>query len=92
MINNQYTGELTGIPSFGAGKVTRLNQWLAEPSTQEKRLSMKNSCFYSDSANDLPLLELVDHPVAVDPDRGLREIARINQWPVISLRDSPLPC
>ncbi len=84
--NGQYTGELEGIPSFRAGKVTRLNQWLAEQTLQDD-LSMKGSYFYSDSANDLPLLQLVDNPVAVDPDPRLEEIARKNQWPIISLRD-----
>ncbi|HIG42233.1 MAG: HAD family hydrolase [bacterium] len=84
-INGQFTGELDGIPSFRGGKVTRLNQWLAEQ-TIDEGLSMAGSYFYSDSANDLPLLQLVDHPVAVDPDPTLEEIALKNQWPVISLR------
>lgn len=65
-INGSYTGKVVGIPSFREGKVTRLNQWLAE-----KDLSLKNSWFYSDSHNDLPLLEIVDNPVAVDPDEAL---------------------
>ena len=86
MVNGQYTGELDGIPSFREGKVTRLNQWLAEQ-TIAYDLSMEGSYFYSDSINDLPLLQLVDHPVAVDPDPTLEEIALKNQWSVISLRD-----
>lgn len=81
-INDRYTGELVGIPSFGIGKVTRLNEWLADT-----QFSLQGSHFYSDSANDLPLLELVDHPVAVDPDPRLRDIAERRQWPIISLRD-----
>lgn len=81
-INDRYTGELVGVPSFGVGKVTRLMAWLAET-----QFGLKGSHFYSDSANDLPLLELVDHPVAVDPDPRLRDIAERRQWPIISLRD-----
>ena len=81
-INGKYTGELSGIASFGAGKVTRLKQWL-----QDYPASMKGSYFYSDSINDLPLLNLVDNPFAVDPDDQLRQLATQNEWPIISLRD-----
>ena len=81
-INGRYTGELMGIPSFGVGKVTRLMAWL-----EGTEFSLQGSHFYSDSANDLPLLELVDYPVAVDPDPRLRDIAERRQWPIISLRD-----
>jgi HAD superfamily hydrolase (TIGR01490 family) len=81
-INDRYTGELAGVPSFGVGKVTRLMAWL-----EDSPFSLQGSHFYSDSANDLPLLELVDHPVAVDPDPRLRDIAERRQWPIISLRD-----
>ncbi|MHA7881476.1 MAG: histidinol-phosphatase [Saccharospirillum sp.] len=77
-----YTGHPTGVPSFQHGKVTRLNAWLAQ-----EQESMAGAWFYSDSHNDLPLLEQVDHPVAVDPDARLRQIAHDRQWPVISLRE-----
>lgn len=80
-INGSYTGQVVGVPSFREGKVTRINEWLAE-----RDLSLKNSWFYSDSHNDLPLLEIVDNPVAVDPDEALRERAIKEGWPVISLR------
>ena len=80
-INGRYTGKIVGVPSFREGKVTRLNQWLAE-----KDLSLKNSWFYSDSHNDLPLLELVDNPVAVDPDEALHQRATQAGWPILSLR------
>ena len=80
--NNQYTGHVSGIPSYKEGKVTRLNQWL-----EQSNLSMTGSSFYSDSINDLPLLEIVDHPVAVDPCPQLREIALQRDWKIISLRD-----
>ena len=79
--NGVYTGEPTGILSYGAGKVVRLQEWLeGQPHT------LAGSCFYSDSHNDLPLLELVDKPVAVDPDDTLRHSAIERGWPIISLR------
>jgi len=79
--NGQYTGNVSGTPSFREGKVERLNLWLKETGH-----NLNNSWFYSDSHNDLPLLELVTHPVAVDPDKVLAKHASDNDWPVISLR------
>lgn len=78
----RYTGRVSGIPSFREGKVTRLNQWL-----ELQDISMDGAWFYSDSHNDLPLLEKVDHPVAVDPDDTLRQVAEERQWRIMSLRD-----
>lgn len=80
--NNQFTGRVSGVPSFKEGKVTRLNQWL-----EQSGLNLEGSSFYSDSINDLPLLEIVDHPVAVDPCPQLKEIAHEREWEIISLRD-----
>ena len=80
--NGQYTGKVDGIPCFQEGKVERLKQWL-----RENNFSLADSYFYSDSHNDLPLLELVDNPVAVDADEKLTHIALEQGWPVISLRD-----
>ena len=80
-IDGRYTGRVQGVPSYREGKVTRLQQWLAE-----QELTMEGAWFYSDSHNDLPLLEEVDHPVAVDPDDTLRETADERGWKVISLR------
>ncbi len=77
----RYTGRMTDVPCFREGKVTRLNRWL-----QESGLSLEDSCFYSDSMNDLPLLEQVSRPIAVDPDPNLRAEAEQRGWPVISLR------
>ena len=77
----EYTGRACGIPSFAAGKVRRLGDWLAQGGRQ-----VSESWFYSDSHNDLPLLGKVDHPVAVDPDETLKKEARKAGWPVISLR------
>ena len=77
----RYTGKVSGTPCFQEGKVIRLRHWLKE---QQKGLD--GSFFYSDSHNDLPLLELVDTPVAVDPDEQLYQIAEQRSWSVISLR------
>lgn len=81
LVNGRFTGGVAGVPSFQHGKVERLNDWLR--STGEK---LPDAWFYSDSHNDLPLLEKVDHPVAVDPDPNLEAIARERGWPVMSLR------
>lgn len=77
----RYTGGFEGTPCFQQGKVTRLNEWLASNDH-----GLEGSWFYSDSHNDLPLLEQVSHPVAVDPDDTLRAVALAKGWPVISLR------
>lgn len=82
MLDGRYTGRTTDVPCFKEGKVTRLNRWLIETG-----LSLEDSYFYSDSMNDLPLLEKVAHPFAVDPDPTLRAEAERRGWPVISLRD-----
>lgn len=77
----RYTGEVAGTPSFQEGKVERLLDWL-----QAGRADLAGSTFYSDSHNDIPLLERVDRPVAVDPDEHLQRHARECGWPIISLR------
>lgn len=82
IVDGRYTGKVAGTPTFQQGKVTRLREWLKEQSE-----TLENSWFYSDSANDLPLLLEVDNPVAVDPCDRLREKAEDMQWPIISLRD-----
>lgn len=81
MSEGRYTGEPIGIPSYHSGKVVRLQAWL-----QEQQLDLAGSWFYSDSHNDLPLLERVDYAVAVDPDPTLKARARESGWPIISLR------
>ncbi|MCF5715113.1 MULTISPECIES: HAD family hydrolase [Pseudomonas syringae group] len=81
MLDGRYTGRTTDIPCFREGKVTRLNQWL-----EDNAFSLEDSYFYSDSMNDLPLLEQVANPVAVDPDANLRAEAERRGWPVITLR------
>ncbi len=79
----EFTGGVTGLPCFRDGKVTRLNDWLA--SRGETLRSYEQSWFYSDSHNDLALMSVVTHPVAVDPDDALRAHAVKSGWPVISL-------
>ena len=82
--NGRFTGEVSGTPCFREGKITRLEQFLEHHGTRLDCLT--SSRFYSDSLNDLPLLEKVQHPVAVDPDPTLRAHALERAWPVISLR------
>ncbi|OIQ83359.1 haloacid dehalogenase-like hydrolase [mine drainage metagenome] len=83
-VNGEYTGRVSGVPSFKEGKITRLLQWL--DSRGQTLQSFEASWFYSDSHNDLPLMQRVDHPVAVNPDPVLRSHAEERGWPVISLR------
>ena len=82
--NGEFTGAVAGVPSFREGKVTRMEQWLGARGWEWS--SFEQSCFYSDSLNDLPLLSKVKRPVAVDPDATLRAHAEARGWPVISLR------
>ena len=84
--DGRYTGRVAGTPSFREGKVSRLQDWL-----QQHRETLEGAWFYSDSHNDLPLLERVSHPVAVDPDESLAIQAQERSWPVISLLDDQSP-
>ncbi len=80
-----FTGKPTGTPSFQDGKIVRLNEWLenrGETLTDYDRI-----WFYSDSRNDIPLLDIATDPVAVDPDPVLLAHAQAAGWPVISLRE-----
>jgi HAD superfamily hydrolase (TIGR01490 family) len=81
LLAGRYTGRPTGTPTFREGKVKALQEWIARHGTD-----LDGSWFYSDSHNDLPLLERADHPVAVDPDPTLRRHAEQRGWPIISLR------
>lgn len=84
IVNGLYTGEIAGIPCFAEGKVTRLKDWIEQSGAQYQ---ISDSYFYSDSRNDIPLLQQVAKPVAVDPDDTLRTYAEKQQWDIISLRD-----
>ncbi|MFO1435406.1 MAG: HAD family hydrolase [Gammaproteobacteria bacterium] len=82
MRDGRFTGKSTGLPSFAAGKVTRLEQWM-----EDNAADLRGSWFYSDSHNDLPLLRLVENPVAVHPDPILAAEAVARGWPVIHLTE-----
>lgn len=79
----RYTGRSVGVPTFREGKITRTNDWLA--SLGHRLEDFPRSYFYSDSINDIPLLERVTHPVATNPDARLRAIAVERGWPVVEL-------
>jgi HAD superfamily hydrolase (TIGR01490 family) len=81
IVDNRYTGRYLGTPTYQQGKVTVLDQWLRETGRD-----LEGSFFYSDSINDLALLERVDNPVAVHPDAELEDIARNRNWKIIDLR------
>ena len=76
------TGEIAGVPSFREGKVTRFEQWLA---ARDWSQAPTDITFYTDSMNDLPLLERVHHPVATNPDARLRELAVSRGWRILDL-------
>lgn len=86
-VNNEasqmFTGAVHGIPSFREGKIQRVHDWLA--SLGQSMEQMEKSYFYSDSLNDLPLLEVVSHPIATNPDPRLRAEAEKRQWPILEL-------
>lgn len=81
IIDGRYTGKVAGTPCFQEGKITRLNQWLENTSHD-----LENSTFYSDSHNDLSLLEVVTTPIAVDPDDELKATALAKNWEIRSFR------
>ncbi len=77
------TGAIAGVPSFREGKVTRVENWLAAEGLT--LASFPRSIFYSDSTNDLPLLERVSHPVATNPGPALESLAAQRGWPILKL-------
>jgi HAD superfamily hydrolase (TIGR01490 family) len=83
MVAGRYTGNPVGVPSFREGKVARVDAWLA--SMELCIEDFETSWFYSDSLNDLPLLQRVNHPVAVNPDPTLRRFALEQDWLVLDL-------
>ncbi|HET8706845.1 MAG TPA: HAD family hydrolase [Pseudomonadales bacterium] len=80
-VDGRYTGRIVGTPSFQHGKIVRLDEWL-----QDNPQDLDGSYFYSDSMNDLPLLQQVEYPVAVNPDARLRAHAEKEGWPILDLR------
>lgn len=79
----RFTGKVSGTPCFCEGKITRVEQWLT--ACDKRWNDFSESRFYSDSHNDLPLLELVSRPIAVRPDPSLRQTALSRGWEVISI-------
>lgn len=84
LLGGRFSGSVEGTLNMREGKVTRLRAWLADQGLPPSLLG--DACFYSDSANDLPLLRLVREPVAVDPDERLLAEATAAGWPVLRLR------
>lgn len=82
IVNKQYTGKYIGIPTFKEGKIKALNQWM-----KKNGHDLDGSYFYSDSINDLPLLEITTHPIVVSPDERLKAISLKNNWLEINLND-----
>ena len=80
--NGRYTGRYTGTPTFQHGKILALEEWL-----EAQQARPEETWFYSDSRNDLPLLEQVDHPIAVNPDPVLRRHAEKHDWPILPLHE-----
>ncbi len=81
IIDNRYTGRFLGTPTYREGKVVVLRQWLAETGHD-----LDGSYFYSDSINDLALLEQVDNPIVAHPDDELKAIAIERGWQIIDLK------
>ena len=84
--HGHFTGEIAGVPSLREGKVTRVQQWLA---TQGTSLAEVEATFYSDSLNDLPLLEQVQQPVVTNGSAELRQTALERGWRILDLFETP---
>jgi phosphoserine phosphatase len=78
-----WTGRIRGTPTFKAGKVTRVDDWLG--ALGHSRGDFASVTVYSDSPNDLPLLELASHPVATNPTPALEAVARERGWRILKL-------
>ena len=81
-----FTGQIQGVPSYQAGKVTRVAEWLHQRGLGWETV---HTTFYSDSPNDLPLLEKVNVPVATNPDARLLEVAQARGWRILNLFSEP---
>lgn len=79
--DGRFTGKVSGVPCFQSGKIDNLMPWI-----EKHNKNLKGSYFYSDSHNDLPLLELVDNPVAINGDPRLTSTAKKNGWPNLDWR------
>ncbi len=83
IVNNRYTGKVLGAPCYQEGKITRVYEWLTSQGLHFDDFA--ETWFYSDSINDLPLMERVSHPVATNPSPALRTVALERGWPVLDL-------
>jgi len=83
LADDRLTGRIAGIPCYQEGKVAKLQEWITQNS---EKFSLEDSVFYSDSRNDLPLMEQVSEAVAVDPDESLAKISAEKGWQILSLR------
>ena len=83
VIDGRCTGRTSGTLNMREGKVERLHEWLREQGLP--RALLDDAIFYSDSSNDIPLLQAVGEPVVVDPDAGLRALAVASEWRVLEL-------
>ena len=83
ILEDRLTGKILGTPCYQEGKILKLRNWLER---NESGLSLKDSIFYTDSINDLPLLETVTTPIVVDPDQQLEQISVKKGWQTLSLR------
>jgi HAD superfamily hydrolase (TIGR01490 family) len=86
MRNDHFTGEILGTPCFQSGKVNKLEKWLNSKTAKSNELRLEESIFYSDSINDLPLLQQVKEAVVVDGDELLVDEANRRKWKCVSLR------
>jgi HAD superfamily phosphoserine phosphatase-like hydrolase len=84
--NGHFTGEIAGVPSLREGKVTRVSEWLTKQGLDWPQVQ---ATFYSDSTNDLPLLEKVQVPVVTNPSPALRQIAQQRSWRILDLFGHP---
>ena len=84
--SGHFTGEIDGVPTLREGKVTRVTQWLAQQGLDWPQVQ---ATFYSDSTNDLPLLEKVQIPVVTNPGPALRQIATQRAWRILDLFENP---
>ena len=85
-VDGKLTGKIRGEPCYQKGKVRKLSLWIEQELCCGRSFELSSAVFYTDSINDLPLMELVSEPVAVDPDDSLKREAQARQWKVISLR------
>lgn len=81
--DSRYTGKVLGVPCYQEGKIVRVHEWLDGQDLQFGDFA--ETWFYSDSINDLPLMEYVSHPVATNPSPALRAVALERGWPVLDL-------